>query len=179
MSQNILFYSNLHDYSKKIYSLCNQFQLNLLYVCVDDPNINLPTFVEAVPLLYITNQKRIIVDEGVEMWVNSQKSQGQGSMQSQGQVQNPSNQNTNTIDYESLKKPVGELNDNFTGGTSFSYNFSSLDEGTGDLDGGCGFFDLNGPSESIYTPKDTEGSKQNTAQMFEQYSKNRNQELQR
>jgi len=178
MSQNILFYSNLHDYSKKVYSLCNQNQLNLLYVCVDDPNINLPTFVEAVPLVYITSQKRIIVDESVEMWINSQNGQGQNQLNPQMQNQN-SEKNKESIDYESLKKPAGELNDNFTGGTSFSYNFSSLDEGTGDLDGGCGFFDLNGPSETIYTPKDMEGSKQNTNQIFEQYSKNRSQELQR
>ena len=172
MSQSILFYSNFHDYSKKTFTLSNQKKLDLMYVCVDDPNINLPTFVQAVPLLYITSQKRIIVDEGVEMWINTQNNVSQTNEPSMNQ-----SANTSEIDYEQIKAPKGELSDNFTGGSSFSSNFSSLEETDGDLSGGCGFYNMNSPLESIYTPSDTNKSSNNTNQMFEEYSKSRMNDL--
>ena len=70
MSKEILFYSDRCDYSMKIYN-CIKNKESILKVCIDDPNIKLPTFVTAVPLIYIPKDKRIIIDDAVELWVKT------------------------------------------------------------------------------------------------------------
>ena len=176
MSKNILFFSNHCEYSKKIYSLLKGKQHDIMYVCVDDPNINLPTFVQAVPLIYISNQKRIIVDEAVEMWANSiggtsnsySTNQQQPVQQVQQQVQQP------TMNFEEMKKPQGEMSDNFSGGFSFSSNFSTIDDTIGDVGDSCGYMDLNGPQENIYTPSEDSFGNKNNKPSLDEFTKMRN-----
>ena len=35
----------------------------MLFVCVDDENIQLPPFITSVPTIYLINDKKIVVDE--------------------------------------------------------------------------------------------------------------------
>ena len=175
MSKDILFYSNQCEYSKKIYGMVGNSN-SILCVCVDDPNVKLPTFVQAVPLIYVPSQKRIIVDEAVELWAKTNFSQQQGMGQQQQQHQqrmnNPPTQEQPSS-FQSSGSPSGEY---FTGGFSFSTQFSSLDDGDNSLDGGCGFADLSSPMEQINTPAD-DGNKMDTNAMFEQYQQMRNKEF--
>ena len=43
-----------------------------MYVCVDDPNIQLPNFISVVPTIYLIKEKRILVDEELEQWIDEQ-----------------------------------------------------------------------------------------------------------
>lgn len=76
MNQDILFFSNYCEYSKKIINNLekNKMMDKLMKICVDDPNINLPNFVEVVPLIYLHKKKEILIDDKLESWINSDNS---------------------------------------------------------------------------------------------------------
>ena len=77
MKKDIIFYSNFCTYSKEIINQISKTPINdnILYVCVDDENIQLPNFIKAVPTIYLANQKRIVVDESIPKWIEEQLSQ--------------------------------------------------------------------------------------------------------
>ena len=74
MKKDIIFYSNFCTYSKEIINQISKTPINdnILYVCVDDENIQLPNFVKAVPTIYLVSQKRIVVDESIPKWIDEQ-----------------------------------------------------------------------------------------------------------
>ena len=60
MKKDILFYSNFCTYSKEIINQISKTALNetILFVSVDDENIQLPPFVTSVPTIYLINEKK-------------------------------------------------------------------------------------------------------------------------
>jgi hypothetical protein len=76
MKKDIIFYSNFCTYSKEIINQISKTPINdnILYVCVDDDNIQLPNFVTAVPTIYLVEKKRIVVDESIPKWIQEQVS---------------------------------------------------------------------------------------------------------
>ena len=169
MSKEILFYSERCDYSMKVFNMVKD-KTSILKVCIDDPSIKLPSFVEAVPLIYIPKDKRVIVDDAVEMWITT-NFKGSSAEPSSVSQQNPS---SNNVSFKTNNAPSGDY---YTGGFSFSTQFSALEgEDLNGLDGGCGFANLTAPMESIVTPKD-DGNRMDTNAMFEQYQQMRNKEF--
>ena len=71
MNKDIIFYSNFCTYSKEIINSISKTPINdnIIYVCVDDENITLPDFITAVPTIYLVNEKKIVVDEGISIWI--------------------------------------------------------------------------------------------------------------
>ena len=71
MKKDIIFYSNYCSYSKEIINQLAKTTIhdNIIYVCVDDDNIQLPPFVKAVPTIYLVNDKKIVVDEAIGGWI--------------------------------------------------------------------------------------------------------------
>jgi len=168
MSKDILFYSERCEYSMKIYNVVRD-KTSLLKICIDDPSIKLPTFVSAVPLIYISKDKRVIIDDGVEMWINTNF-----NVSSSAPSSAPQSEQNSQVDFKSNSAPS---DDYYTGGFSFSSSFSSIEgEDANSLDGGCGFADLSSPVEFIQTPKDS-GNKMDTNAMFEKYQQMRNNDL--
>ena len=74
--KDIIFYSNFCTYCKEVINEISKTPINdnILYVCVDDENIQLPNFVTAVPTIYLVEKKRIVVDEAIPKWVQEQLS---------------------------------------------------------------------------------------------------------
>tara|TARA_X000000950_G_scaffold131626_1_gene164171 strand:+ start:1545 stop:2057 length:513 start_codon:yes stop_codon:yes gene_type:complete len=74
--KDIIFYSNFCTYCKEVINEISKTPINdnILYVCVDDDNIQLPNFVTAVPTIYLVEKKRIVVDEAIPKWVQEQLS---------------------------------------------------------------------------------------------------------
>ena len=74
--KDIIFYSNFCTYCKEVINEISKTSINdnILYVCVDDENIQLPNFVTAVPTIYLVEKKRIVVDEAIPKWVQEQLS---------------------------------------------------------------------------------------------------------
>lgn len=71
MKKDIIFYSNYCTYSKEVINQISKTTINdnIIYVCVDDPNIQLPPFIKAVPTIYLVNDKKIVVDQDITSWI--------------------------------------------------------------------------------------------------------------
>lgn len=71
MKKDILFYSNFCTYCKEVINNISNTPLNenMLFVCVDDENIQLPPFITSVPTIYLINDKKIVVDEAINDWI--------------------------------------------------------------------------------------------------------------
>ena len=76
MKKDIIFYSNYCTYSKEIINQLSKTSINdnIIYVCVDDENIQLPPFIKAVPTIYLVNDKKIVVDEAISSWIKEKVS---------------------------------------------------------------------------------------------------------
>ena len=158
MSKDIIFYSNYCNFSKEVIGKLNNTSIrdSFLYICVDDTNINLPTFVKAVPTIYLAQQKRILVDESIDMWLNS--------IGRQAVSQQSNNSGSGAI------PASGDIGFYDGGNGSFSSCFSTLDD---KLDSGMsfGFHSLNTPLERINTPE--EGSKNSGKKSLDDLQKQR------
>ena len=71
LHKDILFYSNLDEYSNKIVQELStkKEKDNFIYICVDDPNIQLPSFLTAVPTVYLVKDQKILMDEKVQSFI--------------------------------------------------------------------------------------------------------------
>jgi len=76
MKKDIIFYSNYCTYSKEIINQISKTPINdnIVYVSVDDDNIELPPFIKAVPTVYLVNDKKIVVDEAISEWIKEKVS---------------------------------------------------------------------------------------------------------
>ena len=72
----ILFYSNECQHSNKLLeSINNTSFINNITLCsVDDLSITIPDFIQSVPTIYIPNQQRILTDNGLIMYINTELS---------------------------------------------------------------------------------------------------------
>lgn len=108
MKKDILFYSNYCTYSKEIINNISKTPLNenMLFVCVDDSNIQLPPFITSVPTIYLINDKKIVIDEAIPEWIKDKLSVSAGP----------------TVDDNEIQAYFG------TCGDSFGLNCSSIDD---------------------------------------------------
>ena len=106
MKKDILFYSNFCTYCKEVINNISNTPLNenMLFVCVDDDNIQLPPFITSVPTIYLINDKKIVVDEAIGDWIKERLS-----------TQAPQTQS------DEIQAYFG------SSGDSYGLNFSSLD----------------------------------------------------
>lgn len=106
MKKDILFYSNFCTYCKEVINNISNTPLNenMLFVCVDDDNIQLPPFITSVPTIYLINDKKIVVDEAIGDWIKERLS-----------TQVPQTQS------DEIQAYFG------SSGDSYGLNFSSLD----------------------------------------------------
>ena len=72
MSKNILFFSNYCEYSKEVLSKLKKNELlkNVIQVCIDNNDIQIPSFIQVVPTLYLTQEKNIVTDDDIDTWIN-------------------------------------------------------------------------------------------------------------
>ena len=74
---NYLFYSNQCQHSKRLLlqiqktTIINNFQL----VNIDNPKVQLPNFVQAVPTLYLPSKRQVLTDSHLFQWFESELAQ--------------------------------------------------------------------------------------------------------
>jgi hypothetical protein len=107
LHKDILFYSNLDDYSNKIVQTLStkNEKDNFIYICVDDPNIQLPTFLTVVPTIYLVKEQKVLMDEKVQEFIDD--------------LGRPKFDNVGTEN--------GELDAYFSPGNTFSSNYACID----------------------------------------------------
>jgi hypothetical protein len=132
--KDIIFYSNFCTYSKEIINEISKTTINdnILYVCVDDENIQLPNFITAVPTIYLVEKKRIVVDESIPKWIQEQVSTSQTKPETEVQAYFGSND------------------------SSFGCSFSTLDNK--EEKPYISSFTYIGDEQKIETPEDSAGS---------------------
>lgn len=70
MTKNIIFYSNNCDYSKDILTrIDNNLSHNFIKVCIDDERIEIPSFITAVPTIFLTEEKKILINDQILEWI--------------------------------------------------------------------------------------------------------------
>jgi hypothetical protein len=152
MQKDILFYSNLCDFSKEVISDIAKYNIKdkFMMVCVDNRTYNLPPFVDRVPLIY-TVSKKLFADENLINYIKSK------------------------IETSSLQ-PYSLVGTN-TG--AYSENFSFLDNGDGFTED-CGRnYNYLGMDQAIYAPDDKDEPKDDKAKLLESYMANRANDIQK
>ena len=116
MSQNILFFSQNCQHSKKLLAKIINTPLygSLQKVCVDDPQTRsrLPKWVTCVPLIYLAQAhpsfQNPLKDNDINMWVESQISQMQTRNQPPQQQFQQQNQNLNQQQQQQQQPPTAQ-----------------------------------------------------------------------
>ena len=155
MKKDIIFYSNFCTYCKEIINQISKTPINdnILYVCVDDDNIQLPNFIKAVPTIYLVSQKRIVVDESIPKWIEEQLS---------------SSENNNV---EELQAYFGQCD------SSFGSSFSNLDN-TEQKPFVSSSFTYLGDEQKITTPEESSSNNQSKESLGNSEMKNDYEKLQ-
>lgn len=73
MSNSFLFLSNYCQHSKRVLELCEKHNLNKLFtMCnVDNKEIQIPPFINCVPTLYLSTERKILTNEDLFKYVES------------------------------------------------------------------------------------------------------------
>src|SRR6056300_975991 len=73
--KDIVFYSNRDDYSKRVLKMVSDQNRdnNFIFICVDDRNIQLPSFLQVVPTIFLVKDKQVLVDENIEEYLTPKK----------------------------------------------------------------------------------------------------------
>ena len=154
MHKDIVFYSNYDNYSKTVLSELSKLKIDdkLIYICVDDENIQLPKFLSVVPTLYLVKEQKILVDDDIEKWI----------------------ENVNKKPEESS----GELDAYFNSNSSFSSQFSNLDDTTDKVQNSV-FSYISSENDNLAPSQNEMNSKgQNTNKNYETLQAERQKELQ-
>ena len=80
IGKDILFYSNYCSFSKEVINKVSKTPIsdNLVYICVDDKNIQLPPFLKAVPTIYSIKDRQAYTDNELESYIESLIKPNQG-----------------------------------------------------------------------------------------------------
>ena len=164
--KDIIFYSNYCTYSKEIINQISKTPINdnIIYVSVDDENIQLPPFIKAVPTIYLVNDKKIVVDEEINDWIKSK-----------------------------ISKPVDDTLQPYFGTCDNSYSSACSSIDNKEMKPFISSYTFLGDEQKIETPKDgnnsqgskgsSQGSSQNSyasnslSQKYEQFQNSRNSEF--
>ena len=164
--KDIIFYSNYCTYSKEIINQISKTPINdnIIYVSVDDDNIQLPPFIKAVPTIYLVNDKKIVVDEEINDWIKSK-----------------------------ISKPVDDTLQPYFGTCDNSYSSSCSSIDNKEMKPFISSYTFLGDEQKIETPKDgnnsqgSKGSSQSSSQnsyasnslsqKYEQFQNSRNSEF--
>lgn len=180
-SKKFLFFSNYCEHSKRFLEEFNKSNLKdtIVMCCIDNPDINIPQFVSSVPTLYIANERRILVDDGLFKWLNSEIKQSQNSG-AQGTVTNADITGDQNI-MAFHKNEIGScFSDNYSfiedesSKTAMHHSYSYLEDNPGNLPS----FTLHGAKQTDLSKSNNQNSK--TAAMdkaYEQMMQQRNSEM--
>ena len=75
--KNYLFYSNQCQHSKRLLSQIQKTAIvnNFKLINIDNPQIQLPNFVQAVPTLYLPDKRQVLTDTHLFEWFNNELEQ--------------------------------------------------------------------------------------------------------
>lgn len=109
--QNMLFYSTKCQHSIALIQFIkvnvpSEISNNIVFYCIDNPQIKIPPFIKVVPSFYIPSQRAVVTDKDIIQWFNmvtqkfkadmlASRSGNQTMSQQMNYQQSPMNQNRN------------------------------------------------------------------------------------
>ena len=74
------FFINRDTYSKKVLNIISGQKRDneFVFICVDDRNIQLPSFLKVVPTIFLDREQKILVDESIEEHLTPKQTQSGG-----------------------------------------------------------------------------------------------------
>jgi hypothetical protein len=154
LNKDLLFYSNYCLHSNNLINTISKTSLheNMIYICIDEKKVKVPSFITRVPTVYLVKDKKILVEDDIDRWFenknkannlhnqNQQPQQQQNSQQQQPQQQPQDKKND---DEEGImayhnNEMGGSLSNNYSfisdDNSTLNHNFEFLD-GTNNIDG--------------------------------------------
>ena len=73
LEKDLLFYSNYCLHSSNLLNSISKTSLNsrMFYICIDDSKIKVPSFITRVPSVFLVKDKQVLVEDEIDIWVNS------------------------------------------------------------------------------------------------------------
>ena len=99
LQKDIVFYSNYCLHCNNLLNKMSKTILHskLLYICVDDQKIKIPKIVTRVPTLYLVNEKKVLIENEIDNWVNTQVA-GFNNKNKQMELQKPISQQVTNME---------------------------------------------------------------------------------
>lgn len=184
LQKDIVFYSNYCLHCNNLLNKLSKtpIQNKIFYVCIDDNNIKIPKIITRVPSLYLVNEKRVLIENEIDNWVDGQLSAIQSKNKQQelqkpisDQIKNMELQNSHPSD-NSNKNNNQEPGDimayhgNEMGG-GLSTNYSFLDDSNNSSLNNNFTFVGDGVQQTINTPKEFNDNNQVKSELDQQYEK--------
>mgnify|MGYP001432318253 CR=1 FL=1 len=184
LQKDIVFYSNYCLHCNNLLNKLSKTPIHskIFYVCVDDNKIKIPKIITRVPSLYLVNEKRVLIETEIDVWIDGQIASIQ-SQQKQNELQQPiSNQIKNMENptphpsqnsNQSAQEPNGDImayHGNEMGG-SLSTNYSFLEDSNNSSLNHNFTFVGDGNAQPINTPKEFNDNNQIKSELDQQYEK--------
>ena len=165
LNKDLLFYSNYCLHSNNLINTISKTSLheNMIYICIDEKKVKVPSFITRVPTVYLVKDKKILVEDDIDRWFalkNRANNQNQ-QQQQQPQQQNPQQQNPQQQQNQQKQEDeegIMAYHNNEMGG-SLSNNYSFISDDNSSLNHNFEFLDgTNNIDGRINTPKEFSGS---------------------
>jgi hypothetical protein len=177
LNKDLLFYSNYCLHSNNLINTISKTSLheNMIYICIDEKKVKVPSFITRVPTIYLVKDKKILVEDDIDRWFenknkeNNLHNQQQNPQQQNPQQQNPQQQNPqqqNPQQQNQQQQPQNQEDEegimayhNNEMGGSLSNNYSFISDDNSSLNHNFEFLDgTNNIDGRINTPKEFSGS---------------------
>jgi len=167
LNKDLLFYSNYCLHSNNLINTISKTSLheNMIYICIDEKKVKVPSFITRVPTIYLVKDKKILVEDDIDRWfelknrANNQNHNPQQNPQKQNtQQQQNSQQPQNPQQQKEDEEGILAYHNNEMGG-SLSNNYSFISDDNSSLNHNFEFLDGgNNIDGRINTPKEFSGS---------------------
>ena len=94
LSKVLLFYSNYCLHSNNLINTISKTSIHneILYICIDEKKVKVPSFITRVPTIYLTKEKKILVEDDIDRWFEQKNRQNQQEQERQKQMLQASQQ---------------------------------------------------------------------------------------
>lgn len=184
LQKDIVFYSNYCLHCNNLLNKLSKTVIHnkIFYVCVDDTKIKVPKIITRVPSLYLVNDKRVLIENEIDGWVDSQVSVIE-SKKKQNELQRPISEQIKNMENptphpsqesnQGQQPSPGEImayhGNEMGGGLSTNYSFLE-DSNNSSLNNNFTFVG-GGDAQPINTPKEFNDNNQIKSELDQQYEK--------
>jgi hypothetical protein len=117
LNKDLLFYSNYCLHSNNLINTISKTGLheNMIYICIDEKKVKVPSFITRVPTVYLVKDKKILVEDDIDRWFenknkannlyNQQQQQHNQQQQQHNQQQQQHNQQQQQHNQQQQQNP--------------------------------------------------------------------------